>query len=112
MAGSWEICLKWNADYAVRMELDVEGSVDMNYRDPSIKADDYSALTDKVLPLFEKAEYEIDYLTTRSERFEKTVSSTYFRVIFFTIVEIVLMAAAVGWQIWSLRRFFKEKKVV
>ena len=36
---------------------------------------------------------------------------TYFRVVLFTICEVVLICGAVGWQIWSLKRFFKEKKV-
>merc|ERR1711916_37997 len=86
MAGRWDVCLTWMADHSVRMELDIEASVDMNFRDPNVKADEYSAITDKLLPLFEKAEYEIDYLSQRQDRFEKTTKSTYFRVVFFTII--------------------------
>ena len=95
-----------------QVELDILSTANLNYRDPAMTQDDYGALTMMLLPLFEQAETEIDYLTMRSERFERTVSSTYSRVFWFTIIEIVLMFGIVGWQIWSLRRFFKDKKVV
>jgi hypothetical protein len=110
-SGRWDVCLQWSGNYALRLELDVTGEVDMNYRDASTTAEDYLSIAARLAPQMEKAEYEVNYLSQRQERFDQTVSSVYTRIIVFTILQAAVMVGTVGWQVWSLRRFFKAKKL-
>jgi len=138
-AGEWEICFTWraalsysqarernmfnknkkqanndedNKDNLPQLEVDILSTVNMDFRDPSLTQEDYGVLTMLLMPQFEQAEYEMDYLITRSGQFEQTVNSTYTRIVWLTILEVVLIGGIVVWQVLSLRKFFKDKKVV
>lgn len=111
--GRYDVCVALeNADYPVKVELEISASNDMDYRDPAVPATDYlNALID-VMPLVGQSASELEYLSARQDRFEATVSSTYWRVVVCTLLNFVVGLGAAIWQILHLRKFFKEKKVV
>lgn len=55
---------------------------------------------------------EVEYLSSRQDDFEGTVKSTYIRVIVFTTISVCVVLVSAGLQIWSLKSFFKAKKIV
>jgi len=54
---------------------------------------------------------EQDYQKVREAYFRDTAESNNSRVMWWTILQVVVIFAAGGWQYFKLRRFFKSKKL-
>lgn len=52
------------------------------------------------------------YFKNREERFQETSGSTSTRVFLVGMVQLVMCLAVGSWQLWSLQRYFKQKKIV
>ena len=101
-------------DWQARVELDVEAySGDPNHRPDGPETGlaymrGIRAMYGHVDTLVrENAE-----AATRMAAFEGTAESTHRRVIFWTVVNGAVAVGACLWQVWSLKRFFKDKKIV
>jgi p24 family protein beta-1 len=110
--GRYDVCFKRVTEPGVEMELDIDAALNQDYRDPTVHAVEYEIPVIELMPIIAEASNEIDTLSSRQDRFEQTANSTYFRVIVFTVINALAGLGAGVWQIWNLRRFFKEKKVV
>jgi hypothetical protein len=110
--GRYDVCFKRVSEPAVDMEVDIDATLNQDYRDPTVQAIEYEVPVVELMPLIAQSASEIETLSTRQDQFEQTANSTYFRVIFFTALNALVGLGAGLWQVWNLRRFFKEKKLV
>ncbi|KAJ1984167.1 p24 complex component [Dimargaris verticillata] len=53
-----------------------------------------------------------DYMINREELHRNTAESTNARVKWWSAIQILVVIAACGWQIWYLKSFFEVKRVV
>eukprot|EP00672_Neobodo_designis_P011958 CAMPEP_0174855926 /NCGR_PEP_ID=MMETSP1114-20130205/34608_1 /TAXON_ID=312471 /ORGANISM="Neobodo designis, Strain CCAP 1951/1" /LENGTH=201 /DNA_ID=CAMNT_0016090699 /DNA_START=41 /DNA_END=646 /DNA_ORIENTATION=+ len=110
--GRYDVCFKRVTEPATEMEIDIDSALNQDYRDPTIHASAYEVPVVELMPVLGQAVDEMETLSARQDRFERTANSTYFRVILFTVLNAAAGLGAGLWQVWNLRRFFKEKKVV
>ena len=72
----------------------------------------YTARLESVTAALKLCEKEMDALVERQLQFERTVNSTHFRVVAFTLLNLVVMLGVGFWQTTHFKKFFREKKVV
>lgn len=118
MSGSYQVCLLLQGTTnPVSMEMNIESE-----RDPSALStssgklsasmQEYNTKIGTVQNYIAAAMQEAEHLSERQDRFDGTVESTYSRVVWFTIINLVVMVSAGVWQVLHLKSFFKEKKIV
>ena len=99
------------------VELTIESERDASATAPTsgkvtASMQEYNEKINTVQNYISAAKQEAEYLADRQERFDQTVASTYSRVMWFTIINFVVMVSAGVWQVLNLKKFFKEKKIV
>ena len=124
MSGLYTVCLQLEGMESVPMDLSFfskndprsTGVVKDRYGVQAIEAapgiEDYSSFMEGLRSNVYAVLQETEYLATRQDEFDGTVGSTYTRVILFTVINAVVLVGACGWQILTLKKFFKAKKVV
>jgi hypothetical protein len=77
-----------------------------------VKNKDFEAVDSKVRKMVYKAN-EIskmqEYQITTEDEFSQTQFSSSNRIVFMTIIQIIIISLIGLWQIYSLRKIFKEK---
>lgn len=118
ITGTYHVCLLLqgtNNPAAVELQIESErdaSAIASTSGKISATMQEYNEKITTVQNYILTAKQEADYLSERQERFDKTVASTYSRVMWFTVINFVVMVGASVWQVLSLKRFFKEKKIV
>lgn len=113
MAGRYDVCMvRTGGTGSIEVEIDISSEYNQDYRDPAVPISAYQIPIYALTPQLAQSMNEVEYLSARQDRFEVTANSTHTRVIFFTLLNAFLGVGAALWQVWNLRRFFKEKKVV
>jgi hypothetical protein len=112
VSGRYDICFVKTGQGNAQMELDIDSQLNQDYRDPTVPVAEYELPLADLMPVIYQSKNEIDILNARQDRFEITAVSTYRRVVFFTLVNLACGIGAALWQVWNLRRFFKQKKIV
>jgi hypothetical protein len=106
---------------ASKLELDIMGSKGSIPEDQGrsrhkaarpIKKAMYDAKVSEVERLMDTLKANAASSLEEQTRFDETVASTFFRVIAFTVANVVIMVVAGLWQLLTLKNFFKNKKVV
>ena len=72
----------------------------------------YDAKVQEVERLMDTLKANAALSASQQVEFDNTVASTHFRVVAFTICNVVIMIVAGLWQLLHLKQFFKAKKVV
>lgn len=122
MSGMHRICFLLQRGTYVSLELEIQGSNDQKVREKNtIDADvqfasgtieEYSNLLADIQDRVTMVTDDLAVLDGHREEFERTVMSTYIRLVTFTIINLVVVVASIGWQVLSLKSFFKAKKIV
>ena len=106
---------------AAKLELDIMGGKGSIPEDNSrnryksarpIKKAMYDSKVEEVERLMDTLKANAAFSRDEQSRFDETVSSTYFRVVAFTVANVIIMIVAGLWQLLTLKNFFKNKKVV
>jgi len=100
-------------DFRIHVEVKV-GLEEVDYEKVA-KKDHLSAMELKVRKLRDEVariRSEQSYLRNREERSQKTSDSTYFRVFWLSVFQIVGMAGVTSLNLYYLRSYFISKKVV
>lgn len=97
-----------------RIELDVDPAApDEHHRSEGPEAGlQYMRSVKHLYPLVDAFKLEQETAMDRLGEFDGTAESTHRRVIFWTVVNGAVAVGACLWQVWSLKRFFKDKKIV
>lgn len=113
-AGRYNLCLLYTGPTGtrLRMEMNVVAQDDLDFRDPGIHVLEYMKPVKALYSRVELVVNEMDYLVGRQARFDDTASSTYWRVVGFTVFSGAVSVGACLWQVFTLKKFFKEKKIV
>ncbi|KAJ1069032.1 hypothetical protein K5549_000343 [Capra hircus] len=113
--GEHRICLHSNSTNMLRVHLDIQvGEHANDYAEIAAK-DTLSELQLRVRQLVEQVEQiqkEQNYQRWREERFRQTSESTNQRVLWWSILQTLILVAIGVWQMRHLKSFFEAKKLV
>lgn len=118
-AGGYHICFTYASDELVPLKasISISSTMDLDYNSAASSASGASAseqakALDLLAPLVEQTTQESGYLLNRQQEFDGTVYSTHNRVLIFTLLNVIIVIGAGGWQLFYIRKFLKDKKVV
>ncbi|MES1906886.1 MAG: hypothetical protein MHM6MM_000113 [Cercozoa sp. M6MM] len=98
-----------------RVELGLEVGEEATDYEEMAKVEHLSAIEVEIRKLNDKVRdirQEQAYQKGREERFRNTSESTNSRVVWFSIVQTIVLVASGAFQLWSLKTFFQSKKLV
>ncbi|XP_018328392.1 transmembrane emp24 domain-containing protein eca [Agrilus planipennis] len=105
----------WFGGSQLRVHLDIQvGEHAINYGDV-VQKEKLSELQLRIRQLLDQVEQitkEQNYQRYREERFRQTSESTNSRVLWWSIIQTVILLAMGAWQMNHLKRFFEAKKLV
>ena len=113
--GAYEICFYNNHESVRRVFLEFKHGVEArDYTEVAKK--EHLAPVEKELRQMEDTVDEIHremlYMRKREAAMRDTNESTNSRVLWFSIISIVILLIMGGWQIYYLKNFFKSKKLI
>lgn len=120
VAGEHSICIQtstasyYGSKRSFRFEFSISlGESAIDYSEIA-KLEHLTAIEIEVRKLNDKIrsiKSEQDYQTSREARFRDTSESTNSRVLWFSLLQTIILIAAGLWQLFMLKRFFKSKKL-
>jgi hypothetical protein len=116
--GPHEVCFTFHGNYKpIEFEMDFDGGATEKRTDGKhgpIKGDvnGYARRADEITPLVTAAVAEVEYLDKRHMAADETSTSTYRRVVWSTAALIIITTLLGLWQVHTLQKFFKAKKLV
>lgn len=72
----------------------------------------YNSLVERIQNGVALVMAEADLLKERNHAFDRTVASTYGRVVAFSVLSCVVVCFSIAWQVVAFRRLFHAKKLV
>ncbi|XP_062510252.1 transmembrane emp24 domain-containing protein 4-like [Corticium candelabrum] len=118
--GEHYICLhsnstRWFGGRKLRVHLDIQVGEHANDYAQIAAKDKLSELQLRVRQLLDQVEQiskEQGYQRYREERFRATSDSTNQRVLYWSIIQLIVLVICGFWQMRHLRKFFEAKKLV
>jgi len=120
IGGEHLVCLKtstnswFGASRTFRFQLEFQTGVQATDYSELAKQEHLSAIEVEVRKLNDRVRAiraEQDYQKSREEEFRNTSESTNSRVMWWSVIQTLVLVASGVWQIFSLKGFFKQKKL-
>ncbi|XP_004364128.2 transmembrane emp24 domain-containing protein 10 [Capsaspora owczarzaki ATCC 30864] len=119
----YEFCFESRVDAGVHVTPEHKRDISISFKQ-GVEARDYEALAQaeqlkpleltmrKVEDLSQSILSSFEYLRQREEEMRDTNESTNERVMYFSILSMVILIALAVWQIFYLKRYFKSKQII
>jgi hypothetical protein len=121
VGGEHKICLEnneggWSRSNAeFKLQLDIETGVGATDYSEVARLESLNAMEVQLRQLNDAVQEIISeqmYQKIREEAFRQTSEGTYSRVLLWSVGQTLLLIGSALWQIWHLKHFFHQKKVV
>eukprot|EP00163_Fabomonas_tropica_P020935 TRINITY_DN3686_c0_g1_i3.p1 TRINITY_DN3686_c0_g1~~TRINITY_DN3686_c0_g1_i3.p1 ORF type:complete len:221 (+),score=67.96 TRINITY_DN3686_c0_g1_i3:265-927(+) len=123
LAGDYFVCLEAKLAKGATYVAGMKRKVSIHFK-VGVEAKDYTGIAQKehlkpieiqmrkLEDLLKEAGDEMLYLRQREERMRDTNESTNSRVVWWSVFSVVILASMTVWQVYYLKKFFQQKKMI